>query len=81
MLDKKPQHQTVTLKGAVDGDYLSDATGRTSWGFAGADWSTEAHNYTEYLVTIPPNAAGTMTVTCVPKDDPTKVITVVITVA
>ncbi|MDR1068328.1 MAG: DUF6273 domain-containing protein, partial [Clostridiales Family XIII bacterium] len=79
-LNKAAAERTIMLTGAVTGNKLSNTPGLTNWTPGGADysWGMPAKDDTTYVVTIPANTIGTITVTAKAKDDDTQTLTVTI---
>ena len=79
-LTKSAAAQTVTLTGAQTGTNLS--ANSTSWTPSGSNssWGTAAGDANTYVVTVPANAVGAVTVTAKAKDDPTKTVVITINV-
>ena len=61
--------QTITLTGLVSGTNVTDMTNWTPNGL-NSSWGAAAGNSQTYIVTIPANTIGTMTVTAIPTDNP-----------
>ncbi|MDR2647693.1 MAG: DUF6273 domain-containing protein, partial [Oscillospiraceae bacterium] len=78
MLKKTDTMQTVHLTGAVDGSNISTPAGTWMSGGDNSAWASPGDEDDQYVVNVPANSTGSLTVTWIAADNDSKKITVTI---